>query len=135
MKKYITITTCLIASAMGLLSLHKKNRADISPAELLNAKWKVINIQYKIIDNDVNISAHDYIGSPTDYMAFTNNNKIYRLIHSVKDVVPYILISENKILCDEDTIIIKKLTDQYCTLNLRNGSKNNYTEQVINLKK
>ncbi len=68
-------------------------------------------------------------------MTFSNSNKIYRLIHCTKDIIPYTLMPGNKIVCNEDTMVIKKLTDKFCLLDIKNGTNKNYNEQIINLRK
>jgi hypothetical protein len=135
MKKRKLIITSTIALFVISFSFCKDIKLERTQQELLNAKWSIASMKYNVVENGIHISSRNYDGSSTDYMAFSNNNKIYRLIHGTKDVVPYTLIPGNKIICDEDTMIIKSLTEKICVLNLKNGSNNNYSEQIINLKK
>src|SRR5699024_10700062 len=101
----------LISSAITVLAISlsfcKNIKLKTTENELHNAKWKVVNIQYKIVDKGINVSSYDYPGSAMDYMSFSNNNKIYRFINGSKDVISYMLIPGNKILCDGDTMFIK----------------------------
>lgn len=135
MKKKKLITTCTIIILAISFSFCKDIKLKKTTEELLNAKWKIVDVEYKIINNGKNTSLYKYMGSPTDYMAFTNDSKVYRLMHGTKDIITYTLISGNTILYDNDTMLIKTLTTEVCTLKLKSGTKNNYHEQVINLRK
>lgn len=129
MKKVIFI---LMALVIGFTSC-KKDEEKLTQEKVLG-KWGVESIIFASLVSGV-FDTETQPGNPADYLDFRANGKVYAMTDGDKDTLAYTIISENSIKIDDDTFVIKALTDNSFVLYAKVTEGANYFEQTLNLKR
>lgn len=141
MRKSILIVTAFIALFVSCKKEESKSSTTETPlttAQLVQNKWSLVNvldINYVGATTTIDYIDTLVVGGPNDYIDFKPNNLAYLLAQGEYDTLTYSIVSDSKIILDDELLDIAKLTKNEFVISFSERTKAPYYDNVINLKR
>lgn len=133
-----SIIAIIFLTILSFTSCKKDPAPEISDNEKLEDKWTMLSriVGYTSTSDSVGVP-HIYNGQPEDYVEFRKNGRVYTFVEGRNDEEgdEFKLISKDKLIIAEDTLVIKELTDNFLTLYLKENHEDGYNEIIYTFKK
>jgi hypothetical protein len=138
-------TLLILALGSGLFVSCKKeepkpsdNTTPMTTTQKIQQKWNlssVIDIEY--IGSSTTIDNIDtlVLGAPGDYADFRADNKVYISVTGEFDTLPYSILSDSKIVFDDQLFDISKLTTSQFEMKFSERIDTPYYDEIINFKR